>query len=125
MNVVNMHFQMVMKIQKQNKIRGFELVKGYDGKLLVIANVGDGGADFYTAERVVLRPVTINTLILIADNKNMIKIKKAKNLFVFSFKIILEYQVKENTSFHYEYYIIDRRKMISEITLIIFLISNV
>lgn len=46
-----------------NKIRGFELVKGYDGKLPVIANVGDGGADFYTAERVVLRPGTINNLI--------------------------------------------------------------
>lgn len=70
MNVVNMHFQMVMKIQKENKIREFELVKGYDGKLPVIANVGDGGADFYTDERVVLRPGTINTLIPIADNKN-------------------------------------------------------
>ena len=44
-------------------MRGFELVKGYDGKLPVIANVGDGGADFYTAERVVLRPGTINNLI--------------------------------------------------------------
>lgn len=54
MNVVNMHSQMVMKIQKENKIREFELVKGYDGKLPVIENVGDEGADFYTAERVVL-----------------------------------------------------------------------
>lgn len=44
-------------------MRGFELVKGYDGKLPVIANVGDGGADFYTSERVVLRPGTINNLI--------------------------------------------------------------
>ena len=34
-----------------NKMRGFELVKGYDGKLPVIANGGDG-ADFYTAEEV-------------------------------------------------------------------------
>lgn len=46
-----------------NKMRGFELVKEYDGKLPVIANIGDGGADFYTAERVVLRPGTINNLI--------------------------------------------------------------
>ena len=46
MNVVNMHFQMVMKIQKENKIREFERVKGYNGKLLIIANVGDEGADF-------------------------------------------------------------------------------
>ena len=51
-------------------MRGFELSKGYDGKLPVIANVGDGGADFYTAERVVLRPGTINTLIPTSDNKN-------------------------------------------------------
>lgn len=70
MNVVNIHFQMVMKIQKENKIREFELVKGYNGKLLIIANVGDEGADFYTAERVVLRPGPINTLIPTADNKN-------------------------------------------------------
>lgn len=51
-------------------MRGFELVKGYDGKLPVIVNVGDGGADFYTAERVFLRPGTINTLIPTADNEN-------------------------------------------------------
>ena len=88
MNIVNMHFQMVMKIQKENKIRGFELVKGYDGKLSVIANVGDRGADFYTAERVVLRPGTINTLILIADNKNMIKIKKQKIYLLFALKLL-------------------------------------
>ena len=55
---------------KENKMREFELVKGYDGKLPVIANVGDGGADFYTAERVVLRSGTIKTLIPTADNKN-------------------------------------------------------
>lgn len=35
-------------------MRGFELIKGYDGKIQVIANIGDRGADFYTAERVVL-----------------------------------------------------------------------
>lgn len=51
-------------------MRGFELVKGYDVKIQVIANIGDRGADFYTAEREVLRAGTINTLIPISDNKN-------------------------------------------------------
>ena len=51
-------------------MRGFELIKGYDGKIQVIANIGDRGADFYTAEREVSRAGTINTLIPTADNKN-------------------------------------------------------
>lgn len=86
-------------------MRGFELSKGYDGKLPVIANVGDGGADFYTAERVVLRPGTINTLIPTSDNKNkpfklsfkglvfvyeqnLLKIKKQKIYLFFALKLL-------------------------------------
>lgn len=64
-------------------MRGFELVKGYDVKIQVIANIGDRGADFYTAEREVLRAGTINTLIPISDNKNKPFKLTFKGLFLF------------------------------------------
>lgn len=45
------------------RLRGFELIKGYDGKLPVKGTPYSACADFYTCEEVVIHPNTLNNIV--------------------------------------------------------------